>query len=260
MPITTHHWPSKVANIVVYLALLSGNLYSTISSGEGTDSPYNSKHQSYVTPASFTLYLWTLVHFLLGGMVVYQWFSDKVHQVVGWHFVIVTILNSIWLALWSAGHTVFAFITLIFATGAVSYIYYRLKELHASENWAETLFLHLPFSLYHAWTLVLLIINVFAAFSPVHDDGPSTFQVVLAVAGLLFVGSTVVSYIEYGKGDVAGSLVLAWYLFGVFAQQEQDVIHWTALVLGVISAGYTLKPVVLKSLGRQTGENAPLLG
>ena len=91
---------------------------------------------------------------------------------------------------------------MVFTSGAVSYIYYRLKELHASETWAETLFLHLPFSLYHAWILVLMVINLFAVFGPVKDDGPSTFHIVFAVAGLLFVGSVVVGYIEYKKGDV----------------------------------------------------------
>ncbi|KAF9191244.1 hypothetical protein BGZ51_007564 [Haplosporangium sp. Z 767] len=260
MPFSHRHWPSKVANIIVYVTLLSGNLYSTFGGEKDQDSPYDSKLRSYVTPAAFTFYLWTLIHFLLGGMVIFQWFADKVHDAVGWHFVIVTILNAIWLALWSSGHTILAFITLIFATGAVSYIYYRLKELHASESFGETIFLHLPFSLYHAWTLVLLIINGFAVVSPVRDDGPSTFQVVLAIAGLVFVGSTVVGYIEYKKGDIAGSLVLAWYLFGVFAQQEQAAIHWTALGLGLAVVIYTMKPLVSKSLGRHSGETAPLLG
>ncbi|KAF9281568.1 hypothetical protein BGZ68_006555 [Mortierella alpina] len=259
---TAHHWPSKVANIIVYLTLLSGNLYSSIiANGDGVDSPYDPKHhRSYITPARFTFFIWTLIYFLLGGMVIFQWFSDRVHQAVGWHFVFVSILNAIWLALWSSGHTFFSWITLIFASGAVSYIYYRLKELHASETWAETLFLHLPFSLYHAWIFVLMIINAFAVFGPVKDDGPSTFHIVFAIAGLLFVGSIAVGYIEYKKGDVAGTLVLAWYLFGVFAQQDERIIHWTALVLGVLVTLYTARPFVKKFFGRQTGETAPLLG
>jgi hypothetical protein len=59
---------------------------------------------------------------------------------------------------------------------------------------------------------------------------------------------------------IAGALVLAWYLFGVFDQQEQDAIHWTALGLGIAVAAYTLKPFVFRLVGRQTGETAPLLG
>lgn len=91
---------------------------------------------------------------------------------------------------------------MIFASGAVSYIYYRLKETHAADTTGEVLFLHLPFSLYHAWIFVLLVINAFAVVSPIRDDGPSTFQTVLAIAGLAFVASIVIGYIEYKKGDV----------------------------------------------------------
>ncbi|KAG0364697.1 hypothetical protein BGZ54_007254, partial [Gamsiella multidivaricata] len=100
MGIQFEHWPSKVANILVYVTLLSGNLYSTFGGDKDTDSPYDSKHESYITPASFTFYIWTLIHTLLGGMVIFQWFTDKVHQAAGWHFVTASIFNAIWLALW----------------------------------------------------------------------------------------------------------------------------------------------------------------
>ncbi|KAF9393551.1 hypothetical protein CPC16_001738 [Podila verticillata] len=247
MPIDFTHWPSKVANIIVYVALLSGNLYSTFGSDKDAESPYHSQHQSYITPAPYTFYMWTVIHFLLGGMVVYQWFTDKVHQATSWHFCVASIMNAAWLALWSTGHTFFALIPLFFATGAVSFIYYRLKEDHTADTLLDVVFLHLPFSLYHGWVFVLMIINVFAVLSPVRDNGPSTFQVILAVAGLCFVSSTVIGYIEYKQGDVAGALVLAWFLFGVFDQQrESAAIHWTALGLGIGVAAYTLKPFVFR--------------
>ncbi|KAF9113754.1 hypothetical protein BGX27_000859 [Mortierella sp. AM989] len=260
MGFSLHNWPSKVANIVVYLTLLTGNIYSTFGGGKDQDSPFDSEHKSYITPAPFTFYVWSVIYFLLGGMIIYQWFNDRVHQAVGWHFVFVSILNAIWLALWTSGYNFLAFITLIFATGAVSYIYYNLKEQHESETVGEILFLHLPFSLYHAWIFILLVVNIFAVFSPVRDDGPSTFQIILAIAGLAFVASTVIGYIEYKKGDIAGALVLSWYLFGVFHQQEEKFIHWTALGFGIVTALYALKPVVSRLLGRRSGETVPLLG
>jgi len=260
MAIEFSHWPYKVANILVYVTLLSGNLYSTFGGDQNQDSPYDSKHRSYITPASFTFYIWTLIHFLLGGMVIYQWFTDKIHQAVGSHFVTASVFNALWLGLWSSGHTFLALIALFFATGAVSFIYYRLKDQDNAETLLEVIFLHLPFSLYHAWIFVLLIINLFAIISPIRGDGPSTFQVILSIAGLAFIASTVIGYIEYKQGDVAGALVLAWYLFGVFDQQEQDAIHWTALGLGIAVAAYTLKPFVFRLVGRQTAETTPLLG
>lgn len=84
---------------------------------------------------------------------------------------------------------------------------------------------------------------------------------ILAVAGLCFVSSSVIGYIEYKQGDVAGALVLAWFLFGVFDQQrESAAIHWTALGLGIGVTAYTLKPFVFRLVGRPTSETTPLLG
>lgn len=47
-------------------------------------------------------YVWTLIHFLLGGFVIYQWF-EPAHEAaihgVGWHFVVSVLLSSAWLTL-----------------------------------------------------------------------------------------------------------------------------------------------------------------
>jgi len=110
MPIDFTHWPSKVANIIVYVTLLSGNLYSTFGSDKDAESPYHSQHQSYITPAPFTFYMWTVIHLLLGGMVVYQWFTDKVHQATSWHFCVASVMNAAGLALWVRKQFFFFFV------------------------------------------------------------------------------------------------------------------------------------------------------
>ncbi|KAG0325609.1 hypothetical protein BG000_001734, partial [Podila horticola] len=99
MPFSAEHWPSKVANIIVYLTLVSGNLYSVFGGHKDQDSPYDPHHASYVTPAPFTFGVWTVIHFLFGGLMVFQWFSEKVHDAVGWHFVLASLLTTAWLAL-----------------------------------------------------------------------------------------------------------------------------------------------------------------
>ncbi|KAF8956855.1 hypothetical protein BGZ46_002306, partial [Entomortierella lignicola] len=160
----------------------------------------------------------------------------------------------------NSGHTFFAIIPLFLATGAVSVVYFRLKEQDSAETLLDVIFLHLPFSLYHAWIFVLLVVNFFAVVSPIHSHGPSIIQLVVSIIGLVFIALTVIGYIEHKQGDVAGALVLAWYLFGVFAEQKEPAIHWTSLGLGIAVAAYTLKPFIFRLVGRQTTETAPLLG
>jgi len=103
MALDLHHPFAKIANVIVYLTLLSGTLYSTFAGGASPD------HESYISPAAFTFYIWTVIHFLLGGMIVYQWFTDKVYDAVRWHFVTASIFNAIWLALWVSSACSFSF-------------------------------------------------------------------------------------------------------------------------------------------------------
>ncbi|KAF9578044.1 hypothetical protein BGW38_006383 [Lunasporangiospora selenospora] len=263
------HWPVKVANMIVYLTLLSGSLYSAFGTDHdhGKDSPYDSEHQSYITPAPFTFFVWTAIYVLLGGMVIYQWFSEMVYEVTSWYFIAASVFNGVWLALWTSGHTALALAALFLVMGAVTMIYKRLRFDDGGisteeDSKLDIIFLHLPFSLYHAWIFVLFVINAFAVLAPIRSDGepPSTLQVVLSILGLIFVAMSAIGYIESRQGDVAGALVLAWYLFGAFAQQQVPAIHWTALGLGIGVAGYTLKPFVVRVLGGHSGEAAPLLG
>lgn len=57
-----------------------------------------------------------------------------------------------------------AFIFSLFVSSAVTHIYYIVKKYHESQSIADELFVHLPFSLYHGWTTVLVVLTAFEAF------------------------------------------------------------------------------------------------
>ena len=44
------------------------------------------------------------------------------------------------------------------------HIYYIVKKQHESTSLGDELFIHLPFSLYHGWTTVLVVLTAFEAF------------------------------------------------------------------------------------------------
>ena len=44
------------------------------------------------------------------------------------------------------------------------HIYYIVRRYHVAESLYDELFVHLPFSLYHGWTTVLIILTAFEAF------------------------------------------------------------------------------------------------
>jgi len=259
----------KIANVLAYIFLLGANVYS-VAGPDTDDSPYAGDHPTFITPDIYAFGIWGIIHFLFLGFVVYQFFSaahETVIEGIHWHFVSITLLNSLWLALWQTDHLILSWIVILFVASQVSYVYFTVRNKYPAQGFNDTLWIHGPFSLYHAWVLVIVVINTFAAFtqSAEEEDGevpdPTLLTQILVALGLLFLQSTAIGYIDhYGKGDLAGSLVIAWTLFGISCNQQDLFIHWTALVLGVITTIYSVKPLVKRYLLGRNDESAPLLG
>lgn len=252
----------KIVNVLTFAFLLGLNTYSGFFV---KDSPYHENHLTYITPAVFVYFIWVLIHFLLLGFVIFQFFpsaNEVVVDGVHWHFLSLGLFNSIWIWLYSTDHTILALIPLFLLSGQVSYVYFTIKNRYPADSFWETLWIHAPFSLYHGWIFVLTIIGVFVAFSPekVDDEQPNVLTKIFVVLGLLFLEVTAASYIEKFKGDIAGSIVIAWSLYAIAVEQDDPVIHWSALVLAVFASIHILKPFVKRYILKSREEQAPLLG
>ncbi|GES82772.1 hypothetical protein RCL_jg11579.t1 [Rhizophagus clarus] len=199
----------KVFNVLVYIFLLGSNVYSGLDPNNKNNSPYGGKHITFISPAPFVFGVWGLIHFLLGGFVIYQWFAnqDLVLDGINWHFVSITVLNVLWLALWESDHLILAWITILITTIPVTIIYTILKQRSRDVSLNEP----------------------------------------------------TVGYLYKGEGDFSGSLVIAWYLYGVAVEQNDAAIHWTALVLAIINSIFILVSIVQK-IRHRGEESTPLLG
>jgi hypothetical protein len=256
----------KISNLFVYVFLLVANLYSGLGP-ENEDSPYKDNHPTYISPAPFVFGVWGIIHFLLGGFVIYQFFGahELIIDGISWHFVGISLLNGLWLELWQTDHLILAWITILITASQISYVYSLLKRNRADgtpPTINELIWVHAPFSLYHAWIVVIAVISTFAAFTPdrVDDKKPSILMQVITVIALLFLEGTAIGYITKLKGDIAGAVVIAWSLYGIAVEQDNPVIHWTALVLAVITSIHILYPIVRKFIRGSNDESVPLLG
>ncbi|KAG9302060.1 hypothetical protein G9A89_021104 [Geosiphon pyriformis] len=254
----------KISNVLAYVFLLSANIYS-VAGPVKEDSPWTDNHKTFITPAPFAFWIWGLIHTLFFGFIIYQWFSSASETVVdgvGWHFVGISVLNTIWVLLWQNDHLIWSWIVILITASQVSFVYYSIKNKYPSTGFADALWIHAPISLYHAWILVIVVINTFAAFTAEagENEKPTLITNILVFLGLLFLESTAVGYIELGKGDAAGALVIAWTLFAIFAEQKSKFIHWSALVFAVLTLFHSVKPLVKKYFFNSHAENAPLLG
>jgi len=251
----------KISNLLVYAFLLTTNLLTLIYSGLGG-------HDTYITPHPYVFLIWAVIIFLLGGLVIYQFFNSASETVVDgihFHFVGISLFSALWVYLWQTDHLILALITILILSSQISYVYYRLHNKFPAQGFNDALWIHAPFSLYHAFIQFLVILSLFAAFTPEKTDDeddkqPKLYVKVLVFFGLLVLQAIASSYIEKFKGDVAGALVIAGSLYGVFVAQDDPFIHWSALFFAVCTSIHIFKPFVKKYFLGRSAEHAPLLG
>ncbi|KAI7859640.1 hypothetical protein BDC45DRAFT_475587 [Circinella umbellata] len=262
----------KVANVIVFIFFASMTGYTTF--GKDRIANLLEEYETYFSPARWLFLAWSSIHIFLFCFVIYQW-TDAAHDIVtrdvNWMFVISAVLNSIWFRLLEDGHTILSFIISLILVSSVSIIFHNLAQQGAS-SWAEKLFIHAPFSLWHGFTIFLVVLDAFIAFTKVDKDEyhtvlpPAPLQVALVYLALIFLTISAIGYVQYkhDRGDVTSSWVIAFSLWAVFDQQRPfDVICWPTLVAAILSTIYPAKPYIYKLFRISTSSSeasTPLLG
>jgi len=225
----------KVINIIAYVLLAGSNIYNVAGPG------YGNGKETYITPAPWAFYIWSIIHLLLLGYIVYQFHpagKKTIIDGISWRFPLLLVLNSIYVHTWARQQYVIAFIFALLVTSAVSHIYWIVKKDHRGDILADELFIHLPFSLYHGWTTVLVILTAFEAFGVnALQRAPGVGTKVFVFLALFFLESTSVAYAcSSEEGDLAGAIAIAWSLWAIFAQQKSSqFIHWSAFAFALLS-------------------------
>ena len=134
-------------------------------------------------------------------------------------------------------HSAFIFSVLVSMT--VTHIYYIVKIHHHPSATADEVFIHLPFSLYHGWTTVLVILSGFSAFGVnAITQHAGVWTKVFVFLALFFLEATATTYaFSSPEGDLPAGIAIAWYLWAVFAEQRSDeFVHWSALAFAILAS------------------------
>ncbi|KAH6914198.1 hypothetical protein BKA70DRAFT_1182205 [Coprinopsis sp. MPI-PUGE-AT-0042] len=258
----------KIVNLLAYFFFLGSNIY-TITGPH--DNIYYGGKETYVTPAPWAYLIWSLIHLLLLGTVIYQFFPGGKHTIVdavSWRFPLLAVLNAIYINLWWSHHYVWAFVLSLFVSSAVTHIYYIVKKYHSAQSYADELFIHLPFSLYHGWTTVLVVLTAFQAFGVnAHSHHAGVWTKVFVFLALFFLEGTAATYaFSTPEGDLPASIAIAWSLWAIFAHQTSSgFVHWSALAFSILALVWVTKGAMgLFGRGGRVAlsdeERAPLVG
>jgi len=211
----------------------------------------------------------SLIHLLLLGTIIYQfWDAGKkvIIDGISWRFPLLVFFNSIYVNLWATKYYISSFVFALFVSSTVTHIYYIVKKHHSAQSLNDELFIHLPFSLYHGWTTVLVVISAFTAFgvnAATHPAG--VWTKIFVFLALFFLEGTAATYaLSCAEGDLPGSIAIAWSLFAIFAYQHEPFVHWSALAFAVLSLIWVVKAAygLFKRGGIRLDdeERAPILG
>ncbi|THV06724.1 hypothetical protein K435DRAFT_834045 [Dendrothele bispora CBS 962.96] len=259
----------KIVNVICYVLFLGSNIYTVAS----PSNIYFNGKVTYITPAPWAFLIWSVIHILMLGTIIYQFFPHGKRVIidgVSWRFPLLAVLNAIYVNLWASHHYIVAFIFALLVSSAVTHIYYIVKKHHSAESLADELFIHLPFSLYHGWTTVLVVLTIFEAFGVNAFEKPAgIWTKVLVFLALFFLEATSATYaFSSPEGDLPASIAICWSLFAIFAEQRTSgFIHWSALAFAILSLVWVVKGAFgLSSRVRGGGlrledeERAPLVG
>ena len=118
-----------------------------------------------------------------------------------------------------------AFIFALLTASTASSVYYSLRLNYPSKGTLDTVFVHLPFSLFHSYSIVLVLISAFALFTTglktpeSHHPGFTVKLLVLIAEGFLAFSALGYAFSKR-EGDLAGAFVMAWFLYGIYDRKS----------------------------------------
>jgi len=250
------HLPLKIANVIGAIFVMGGNVYTVISPWD----VYYTGRETYFTPAAWSFFIWPLIHMLILGTCIYQ-FSARGKEIIldriGWRLPLLDFLNAMYIYSWTIQEYRYALVFILFSVSVVTQIYQEVKGT-ALRNFSDEIFLHLPFSLYHGWTVGLVFLSAFKAFGVdalTEPAGPWTKTSVFAAFFVLQLVDFAYAYSAV-EGDLPGCLAITWFLFAVVVQQSKErsgFVHWSGLGFAILSLCWIMRCVIgleLKFRGR----------
>ena len=90
--------------------------------------------------APWAFYIWSIIHLLLLGYIVYQFHpigKKTIIDGVSWRFPLLLVLNSVYVHLWARQQYIIAFVFALLVASAVSHVYVVVKKDHRGDILAD---------------------------------------------------------------------------------------------------------------------------
>jgi len=142
-----------IVNILSFTLPLNGQ-----TTGEISD-----RYPSYFTPAGYVFAIWGIIYLGLLAYAIYQALPSQRENPrlrrTGYLFAVSCLVNILWLICWHYEIFILVLPALVTLALLLAAIYLRLNVGLVAVSPAERLFVHIPFSIYLAWSIIAAISN-----------------------------------------------------------------------------------------------------
>lgn len=191
-------------------------------------------------PAGFTFSIWSIIYLLMLGFmalsVKWMWHAPTQRpgllatDISPW-FLVTCILNSGWILLWHYLQIGLSVIVMLLFLATLIHIYLLLQKHRKGISGVRKVFLYNFFVVYLGWISVATIANITAWLVSLKWYGlgidPAYFSLTMIA---ISIGLAIV-FISL-KREQAYGWVIAWALFGIFAEQSRETPAIGSLALG----------------------------
>ncbi|GBB83276.1 hypothetical protein RclHR1_01000032 [Rhizophagus clarus] len=252
----------RTFNVITLLAFFSLNVYSLVISPSSID--ICNKYPTYFTPSLiFVGIFWSILFFLQFSFTFYAQFNDVriVQEVVGnfvsrW-FYVSNLFMCGWLFFWMRESFILSGICVFMALTSTAIVQNHLTAQyitnHALIPTSVISFIHIPFSMFAAFSFFLLFHNGFVYLSQQGYEKNIYSAIIsasfLTIYSILWCTTGIFSK---GRRDFIFSLTIAWSLLGVSFQQKEDSFLSDTICLLALSQLFVVFFIIFKNCSKAT--------
>jgi hypothetical protein len=245
-------------NILAYVATLVVNFLSQSSSVLGirpfpnTVAELGESRALFFLPAGYVFSIWGIIYLGLGAYVIYLGRAaqrdNPMIDKIGWWFLISSIGNITWLALFLYDLVAVSTIAMFVILVSLIMIYLRLGIGRTPVSSRERWFVHIPFSIYLGWITVATVANI-AAMLYVGGSVNSFLGITADVWAviMMLVATALALILLFTRRDIAYALVVVWAVFGIYARPFDTPVFdpVAGLNAGLVDTTALIVPLVI---------------
>jgi translocator protein len=205
-----------------------------------TTGQISDRYPVLFTPAGYVFSIWGVIYLGLGAFIIYQALPSQRNnprfEKIGYWFVANALLNALWIVLW---HNLLITLSMVVMLGilfTLVVIYQRLEtgrnsQVPAAEKWTA----RVPFSIYFGWISVATIANAAITLYDLGWAGQPLNEPVWTVL-VIAVATAIGIFMILSRREVAFPLVLVWAFYGIYVEQQDQLVVITALAAAILVA------------------------